>query len=276
MKTVTLPGGEQVPALGLGTWHMGEQGSDRSAEADALRLGIDLGMTLIDTAEMYASGGSEEVVGDAIAGRRDGLFIVSKVLPFNADHSGTVEACEASLRRMGIETIDLYLLHWPGSHPLEETFGGFEQLKRDGKIRHWGVSNFDTAEMEGVHHAGGGACATNQILYNLSRRGPEFDLLPWCGDHAVPVMAYSPLEQGRLARHAALQPIAEKHGVSDLTIALAWVMRRDDVIAIPKSARQDHVRANARALSVALDAEDLAALDSAFPPPTRPTPLEIL
>ncbi|WP_420562144.1 aldo/keto reductase [Thalassobaculum sp.] len=276
MKTVTLPGGERVPALGLGTWHMGERGADRKAEAEALRLGIDLGMTLIDTAEMYASGGSEEVVGDAIAGRRDGLFIVSKVLPFNADHTGTVEACEASLRRMGIETIDLYLLHWPGSSPLEETFGAFEQLQRDGKIRHWGVSNFDTGEMEDVHDAGRGACATNQILYNLTRRGPEFDLLPWCERKGMPVMAYSPLEQGRLGGHRALRPIADKHGVSDLTVALAWVLRREGVIAIPKAARPEHVRANAAALEVQLDAEDLAALDAAFPPPKSKKHLEIL
>lgn len=276
MKTVTLPGGETVPALGLGTWHMGERSSDRAAEADALRLGIDLGMTLIDTAEMYASGGSEEVVGDAIAGRRDGLFIVSKVLPFNADRGGTIEACEKSLRRMGIETIDLYLLHWPGSHPLEETVAAFDQLRRDGKIRHWGVSNFDADEMEEVHDVGGGVCATNQILYNLSRRGPEYDLLPWCARHGMPVMAYSPLEQGRLAGHAALKQIAEKHGISALAVALAWVLRRDGVIAIPKAARAEHVRENAAALEVGLDAADLAALDSAFPPLTSKRPLEIL
>ncbi|MFX4221252.1 MAG: aldo/keto reductase [Thalassobaculum sp.] len=276
MKTVTLPGGETVPALGLGTWHMGERGSDRAAEADALRLGIDLGMTLIDTAEMYASGGSEEVVGDAIAGRRDGLFIVSKVLPFNADRDGTIEACEKSLRRMGIETIDLYLLHWPGSHPLEETLAAFDQLRRDGKIRHWGVSNFDADEMEEVHDVGGGVCATNQILYNLGRRGPEYDLLPWCARHSMPVMAYSPLEQGRLAGHAALKQIAEKHRISELAVALAWVLRRDGIIAIPKAARAEHVRENAAAIEVGLDAADLAALESAFPPPTSKRPLEIL
>lgn len=276
MKTVTLPGGETVPALGLGTWHMGERGSDRAAEADALRLGIDLGMTLIDTAEMYASGGSEEVVGDAIAGRRDGLFIVSKVLPFNADRDGTIEACEKSLRRMGIETIDLYLLHWPGSHPLEETLAAFDQLRRDGKIRHWGVSNFDADEMEEVHDVGGGVCATNQILYNLGRRGPEYDLLPWCACHSMPVMAYSPLEQGRLAGHAALKQIAEKHRISELAVALAWVLRRDGIIAIPKAARAEHVRENAAAIEVGLDAADLAALESAFPPPTSKRPLEIL
>jgi len=276
MRTVTLPGGESVPALGLGTWHMGERGGDHTAEANALRLGLDLGMTLIDTAEMYASGGAEEVVAEAVEGRRDDVFIVSKVLPFNADHTGTVEACEASLRRMRVETIDLYLLHWPGSHPLEETFGAFEQLRRDGKIRHWGVSNFDTGEMEDVQAVGAGACATNQVLYNLSRRGPEFDLLPWCAARSMPVMAYSPLEQGRLAGNATLAPIAAKHGVSDLTVALAWVLRRDDVIAIPKAATADHVRANLAALDVTLDAEDLAALDAAFPPPSAKRALEIL
>lgn len=288
MKTVTLPGGEAVPALGLGTWHMGERGSDRAAEADALRAGIDLGMTLIDTAEMYASGGAEEVVGDAIAGRRDGLFIVSKVLPFNADRNGTIEACETSLSRMGIETIDLYLLHWPGAHPLEETFGAFETLRRDGKIRYWGVSNFDVDEMAQVQAAGAAAggsaggsagesgCVTDQILYNLTRRGPEHDLLPWCAAQAMPVMAYSPLEQGRLAGNQALAPIAAKHGVSDLTVALAWVLRLDGVIAIPKAARIEHVQANQAALAVSLDAADLAALDKAFPPPVSKKPLEIL
>lgn len=177
MKTVTLPGGEVLPALGLGTWHMGERGADRAQEADALRLGIDLGMTVIDTAEMYASGGAEEVVGDAIAGRRDQVFLVTKVLPFNADHRGTLEACDSSLRRLGVDVIDLYLLHWPSSYPLAETVSAFEALKEAGKIRHWGVSNFDIDEMDQVHGAGNGGCATNQILYNLERRGPEYDLL---------------------------------------------------------------------------------------------------
>ncbi len=276
MRTVRFVDGEQVPALGLGTWHMGEAGNDRDAEADALRPGIDLGMTLIDTAEMYASGGSEEVVGDAIQGRRDGLFIVSKVLPFNADRSGTISSCESSLARMGIETIDLFLLHWPGSFPLEETIEAFEDLKSAGKIRHWGVSNFDTDEMAEVEAIAGRSCATNQILYNLIRRGPEFDLLPWCANRGMPVMAYSPLEQGRLAGQPALAPIASKHGVSDLTVALAWVLARENMIAIPKSASAGHVMQNHAALAVALDAEDMAALDAAFPPPASKQALAIL
>ena len=276
MKTVALRGGEQVPALGLGTWHMGERGADRAAEADALRAGIDLGMTMIDTAEMYASGGAEEVVADAVRGRRDGVFIVSKVLPFNADRQGTIDACEASLARMGVETIDLYLLHWPGSVPLEETIAAFDELKRDGKIRHWGVSNFDAGDMDEVEAVGDGGCATNQILYNLSRRGPEFDLMPWCRSQSMPIMAYSPLEQGRLAGLPPLAAVAAKHGVSDLAVALAWTLRHDNVIAIPKAARTDHVRANHSALSIDLDAEDLAVLDTAFPPPTSKQPLDIL
>lgn len=277
MRMVTLPGGESVPALGLGTWHMGERGSDRAAEADALRCGIDLGMTLIDTAEMYATGGAEEVVGAAIRDRRDKVFLVSKVLPFNASRNGTVEACEASLARLGVEEIDLYLLHWPGPSPLEETLAGFEDLQRDGKIRHWGVSNFDTSEMKSLAiEPGGSACVTNQVLYNLARRGIEFDLLPWCAARSMPVMAYSPLEQGRLSGNMALAEVAGRHGVTELQIALAWVLDRDGVIVIPKAGRLDHVRQNHAALGIRLTAEDRAALDHAFPPPSVKRPLEIL
>lgn len=277
MRTVALPGGGSVPALGLGTWHMGERGSDRAAEADALRCGIDLGMTLIDTAEMYATGGAEEVVGDAIEGRRDQVFLVSKVLPFNASRNGTIEACEGSLSRMGVETIDLYLLHWPGSYPLEETLAAFEDLQDAGKIRHWGVSNFDTVEMSALSAVPGGpACATNQVLYNLTRRGVEFDLLPWCEARSMPVMAYSPLEQGRLAGNPALSEVALRHGITELQAALAWVLARDGVIAIPKAACIDHVRQNRAALDVALTPEDRAVLDRAFPPPRAKRPLEIL
>lgn len=276
MKTVKLPSGEAVPALGLGTWHMGEPNSDRAQEADALRLGLDLGMTLIDTAEMYANGGAEEVVADAIDGRRDEVFLVSKVLPFNADRAGTIAACEASLARLRVETIDLYLLHWPGSSPLEETIGAFEALKAEGKIRHWGVSNFDVDEMQAIDAIAAGACATNQILYNLSRRGPEFDLLPWCVGKRIPVMAYSPLEQGGLAGDAALAAVAAKHGVSDLAVALAWVLDQDSVIVIPKAARLEHVRANRAALDLKLDDGDRAALDAVFPPPREKEPLAIL
>jgi diketogulonate reductase-like aldo/keto reductase len=277
MRTVALTNGEAVPALGLGTWHMGERGSDRAAEADALRCGIDLGMTLIDTAEMYGTGGAEEVVGDAVRGRRDQVFLVSKVLPFNADRDGTVEACEASLRRLGVETIDLYLLHWPGSSPLEETLAGFDELRRAGKIRHWGVSNFDTREMGALSSVpGGAACATNQVLYNLSRRGIEFDLLPWCRDRGMPVMAYSPLEQGRLHRTGPLAEVAGRHGVTEMQVALAWVLSQRGVIAIPKASRIAHVRQNRAALDLELTPEDIAALDRAFPPPSRKQPLDIL
>lgn len=277
MRSISLPGGETVPALGLGTWHMGERGADRAAEADALRCGIDLGMTLIDTAEMYASGGSEQVVREAIRGRRDKVFLVSKVLPFNASRSGTVEACEASMARMEVDTIDLYLLHWPGSYPLADTLAGFDDLRRAGKIRYWGVSNFDTGEMAALTGLPGGpACATNQILYNLSRRGVEFDLLPWCAARSMPVMAYSPLEQGRLAGGAALAAVARRHGVTDLQVALAWVLQRDGIIAIPKATRIDHVRQNRAALDLRLSDEDKAELDKAFPPPRAKKPLEIL
>ncbi|HEY9566749.1 MAG TPA: aldo/keto reductase [Thalassobaculum sp.] len=277
MRTISLPGGETVPALGLGTWHMGERGADRAAEADALRCGIDLGMSLIDTAEMYASGGAEQVVREAIRGRRDEVFLVSKVLPFNADRYGTVEACEASLTRLGVETIDLYLLHWPGSCPLTETLTGFDDLRRDGKIRYWGVSNFDTDEMIALTALPGGqACATNQVLYNLVRRGIEFDLLPWCAARSMPVMAYSPLEQGRLAGNGALAAVARRHGATEMQTALAWVLGRDGVIAIPKAAHIAHVRDNRAALDLKLTAEDRAELDRAFPPPRGKQPLDIL
>lgn len=277
MRTVTLPGGEAVPALGLGTWHMGERDSDLDREADALRLGMDLGMTLIDTAEMYASGGAEEVVADAIRGRRDQAFLVSKVLPFNASRHGTVEACEASLSRLGVETIDLYLLHWPGSFPLADTLEAFAELREAGKIRHWGVSNFDTAEMEGLAALpGGDGCATDQVLYNLTRRGIEYDLQPWCRRRGMPIMAYSPLEQGRIGPDAGLSAVARKHGVSEMQAALAWVLSRPGTIAIPKASDPEHVRQNRAALEVVLDEEDHAALDKAFPVPSSKQPLEIL
>ena len=276
MRTVPLPNGESVPALGLGTWYMGDRGSDHAAEADALRLGLDLGMTLIDTAEMYASGGAERVVGAALTGRRDDAFVVSKVLPHNASRRGTVTACEQSLGRLGIETIDLYLLHWPGSYPLEDTIAAFEELRQTGKIRHWGVSNFDTDEMAGLIAAGGEACATNQILYNLSRRGPEFDLLPWCAERRMPVMAYSPLEQGRLAGDRTVARIAARYQISPMQVALAWVLRREGVIAIPKASNPAHVCENRAALDLRLTDQDLTELDGASPPPRRKQGLEIL
>lgn len=277
MRTVRLPTGEAVPALGQGTWYMGEGRRPASEEAAALRLGLDLGMTLIDTAEMYASGGAERVVAEAIRGRREEVFLVSKVLPSNASRKGTVAACEASLRRLGTDRLDLYLLHWRGGVPLAETVAGMEELIRAGKIRHWGVSNLDTDDMEELHALkGGAACATNQVLYNLTRRGIEWDLLPWCRENAMPIMAYSPIEQGRLPRHAALKEVATRHGATPAQVALAWVMRDPLVIAIPKAGDPEHVRENRAALDLRLTDQDLAALDLAFPPPSRKQPLELL
>lgn len=277
MKTATLPSGESIPTLGLGTWKMGEDRSQFAAEVAALRLGLDLGVTLIDTAEMYGSGGSERVVGEAVAGRRDEVFIVSKVLPSNASRHGTIAACERSLKNLGTNRIDLYLLHWMGSVPLDETVEAFEQLKRDGKIRHWGVSNLDADEMADLAALpAGNRCQTDQVLYNLSRRGPEFDLLPWCRQRSMPVMAYSPVEQGRLARNARLDAVAARHGATAGQIALAWVMAQPGVIAIPKAVQPEHVRQNVAALEIALSADDLAELDRAFPPPGRKSPLEMI
>jgi diketogulonate reductase-like aldo/keto reductase len=275
---VTLPDGTRVPALGQGTWRMGEDARARRDEVAALRLGIELGLTLIDTAEMYGEGGAEEVVGEAIAGRRDGLFIVSKVYPHNAGRRGVVAACERSLDRLGIETIDLYLLHWRGSVPLAETVEGFEALKRAGRIARWGVSNLDTADLDELWSvAGGSRAATNQVLYNLGERGIEFDLLPWCDRHRVPVMAYSPVGQGgRLLRHKALGEVAARHGATPAQVALAWTLSHPGVIAIPKAADPAHVRENAAAAALKLTEEDHVALDAAFPPPRRKRPLAIL
>lgn len=275
-NTVMLPSGERVPALGQGTWYMGERASERAAEVAALRLGMDLGLTLIDTAEMYGDGGAETLVGEAIAGRRDEVFVVSKVYPHNASRAGAVAACERSLRRLGTDRIDLYLLHWRGSHPFSETIAGFDALKKAGKIRHWGVSNLDADDMVEMRAAGGGACAANQILYNPSRRGPEFDLIPLLRRAGIPIMAYSPIEQARLPRGGALGAVARKHGVDPFQVALAWVMRTPDVIAIPKASRIAHVEANAAARDLKLDAEDLAAIDLDFPPPMRKEALEML
>ena len=274
---VTLPDGTRVPALGQGTWRMGEDGGARKAEVAALRLGIELGLTLIDTAEMYGEGGAEEVVGEAITGRRDGLFIVSKVYPHNAGRRAVVAACERSLRRLGIDTIDLYLLHWRGSVPLAETVEGFEALTRAGKIARWGVSNLDVADLDELWAAGGTACATNQVLYNIDERGIEFDLIPWCAGRNVPIMAYSPVGQGgRMLRHKALAEVAARHGATPAQVALAWTLRRPDLIAIPKASAEAHVRENAKAATLRLTEEDHATLDAAFPPPARKRPLAIL
>lgn len=274
---IEIAAGEQVPLLGQGTWHMGERPNRREEEADALRFGMDLGLTLIDTAEMYADGGAEEVVGQALSGQRDRAFVVSKVYPFNADRNGVITACERSLRRLDTDFIDLYLLHWPGSVPVAETIDAFRDLKVDGKIRHFGVSNFDTTELdEWCAKPGGGETVINQILYNPSRREAEWQLLEACRGHGVMPMAYSPLEQGRLHNVPVLRSVAEKHGVLPLQVALAWVVRNQNVIAIPKAASRGHVQANVEALDIRLDETDLAAIDSALPPPHRPSPLPML
>ena len=277
VPTLRLPSGERVPVLGQGTWYMGEQRHARREEAAALRLGLDLGMTLIDTAEMYASGGAEEVVAEAIAGRRDEVFLVSKVLPGNASRRRTIEACERSLRRLRTDRIDLYLLHWRGRYPLSETLEAFQELQKAGKIRYWGVSNFDTEDMEELAALrGGSAVATNQVLYNLSRRGIEYDLLPWCRERRIPIMAYSPIEQGRILQNPALQRVAARHGATAAQVALAWLLRQGDTMVIPKAARPEHVRENRAALDLTLTEDDLAELDQAFPAPTRKVPLEML
>ena len=277
MKYVKLPSGEQVPALGMGTWMIGEDRSTRAEEIATLQRGIDLGMTLIDTAEMYGEGASEQLVGEAIKGRRDNVFLVSKVYPHNASRKGTAAACERSLKRLGVDCLDLYLLHWRGSVPLAETIEGFEALQAQGKIRHWGVSNLDPGDMEElVEQPGGGKVAVNQVLYNLSRRGIEWDLRPWCDEQGIPLMAYSPIEQARLLRHPGLRALAAKHGATPAQLALAWLLQSDQVIAIPKASTRAHLEENFAALQCPLDTETLAELDRLFPPPRRATPLEML
>jgi diketogulonate reductase-like aldo/keto reductase len=277
LREVALPTGETVSGLGQGTWQMAEVASRRDAEIKALRLGMELGLTLIDTAEMYCEGAAEELVAEAIEGHREAVFLVSKVYPHNASQRGVVQACDRSLRRLKTDRLDLYLLHWRGSIPLEETVAGFEELRRAAKIRHWGVSNFDTGDLhELVRVPGGTNCATNQVLYNVTRRGPEFDLMPWMAEHRMPLMAYSPIEQGRLPRSGTLQTIASKHGGSPYQIALAWLLQRPGVIAIPKAGRPEHVRENHRALSIQLDGEDFQRIDAAFPPPAHKRPLEMI
>ncbi|HKG74927.1 MAG TPA: aldo/keto reductase [Aestuariivirgaceae bacterium] len=268
--------GEKLPVLGAGTWNMGENGARADDEVEVLKLALDLGVTLIDTAEMYGAGGAEKIVGRAAAGGRDEVFIVSKVYPHNATFDGTMAACERSLQRLATGHIDLYLLHWRGSSPLADTVEAFERLKEQGKIRHWGVSNFDTDDMEELLALPAGRnCAANQVLYNLNQRGIEWQLLPECRKRDVPIMAYSPLAQGPLARHRALAPIARKHRVAPATIALAWTIRGPGVIAIPKTSDRDRMRENAAAADLILDRDDLAALDRAFPPPSRKHPLAL-
>jgi diketogulonate reductase-like aldo/keto reductase len=276
MRTCTLRSGEAVPVLGQGTWHMGEDPDRRDEEIRALRLGLDLGMTLIDTAEMYGDGASEELVGQAIEGRRDEVFLVSKVLPSHATRAGTVAACQGSLQRLGTDHLDLYLLHWRGEIPLAETLRGFDDLVNAGAIRYWGVSNFDVADMEDLFDAEAEDCATDQVLCNVMRRGTEYDLLPWCHRHSIPIMAYSPIEQGRMVRHPVLREIAARHRATPAQVALAWILRHDSVIAIPKASSPQHVRENHDAINVHLSEDDLAEIDHAFPPPRHKVPLEMI
>lgn len=274
---VTLPSGTCVPALGQGTWRMGENRSTAAAEVRALQAGIDLGMTLIDTAEMYADGGSETVVGEAIRGRRDDVFLVSKVLPSNASRRGTVAACEATLRRLGTDHLDLYLLHWRGRYPLADTVAAFEDLKAVGKIAAWGVSNFDVDDMEELLSVeGGDHVAANQVLYNPARRGIEFDLLPWTARRGIVTMAYAPFDKGGIVDHPVLARIGAAHGATAAQVALAFILSVKNVIAIPKSSSLERLAENRKAADLALTPEDMAALDAAFPPPTRKTPLEMI
>jgi diketogulonate reductase-like aldo/keto reductase len=276
MRTIPL-GGETWPALGLGTWRMGESARAQRAEVAAVRLAIEIGYRVFDSAEMYGEGGAERVLGQAIGDAlragdvaREQLFIVSKVYPHNASRAGSVAACERSLARLGIDAVDLYLLHWRGSHALAQTVAGFEQLRERGRIRHWGVSNFDTDDMAELWAAAGGsACTANQVYYSLSQRGVEFDLLPWQRAQRVATMAYCPIDQGTLARSKALQPLAARHGATPAQIALAWLLARGDTIAIPKAVQERHLRDNFAAAALTLDAAALGELDALFPPPRR-------
>lgn len=273
MRTLALAG-SQVPVIGQGSWRMGEDAGQRRAEVAALRQGIELGLRLIDTAEMYGEGGAETVVGEAIAGLREQVFLVSKVYPHNASRMGVVAACEGSLRRLQTEVLDLYLLHWRGQYPLAETVEAFERLREQGKIRGWGVSNFD---LDDLQELGTAACATNQVLYNPEARGVEFDLLPWQQQQAMPLMAYCPLGQaGQLLRNAALLEVAARHGVTPAQVALAWVLRQPGVIAIPKAVNATHLHSNAAAANLQLSGEDLALIDAAYPVPRRKQSLQMI
>ena len=284
MQVVTLPDGETVPALGLGTWRMGESARSRASEIDAVRLALQMGWRLIDTAEMYGEGGAEEVVGEALAQavaagevRREEVFVVSKVYPHNASRAGTLAACERSLRRLRTPQIDLYLLHWRGEHPLSDTVSAFESLKAEGRIRHWGVSNLDFEDMEElVRVEGGERCAANQVYYALSERGVEIGLLPWLRRHRMPCMAYCPIDQGRLAGDSTLKAIGRRHSATATQVALAWVLAQPDVIAIPKAVREEHLRENLAAAELALSPDDLAELERRFPRPSRKRPLAMV
>jgi diketogulonate reductase-like aldo/keto reductase len=278
LPTVALPSGERIPSMGLGTWRMAEDPGRRRSELAALRRGLDLGLALVDTAELYADGAAEELVGEAVAGRRDQAFLVSKVLPSNASRAGTVAACERSLRRLRTDRIDLYLLHWRGAFPLAETVEGLQALARAGKVRHWGVSNLGPADLEELVSTSpdGASVQVNQVLYNLARRGVEVDLLPWCRQRGVPVMAYSPIEQGRLLRGRVLREVAARLGATPAQVALAWLLRQEGVTVIPKAGSVAHVEENLGALELRLGEEELSRLDRAFPAPAAPVPLEML
>lgn len=276
-KKIVFPNNEEVCSLGQGTWYMGDKPAKRTEEIKALRRGIELGLTVIDTAEMYGDGRSESLVGEAIESLREEVFLISKVLPSNASYQGTKKACEKSLKRLETDYIDLYLLHWRGSYPLEETVRAMTELQKEGKIGQWGVSNFDVDDMEELYGVeNGNTCAANEVLYNLSRRGTEFDLIPWCNRNNIPVIAYSPIEQGRILNDETLREIAEKHDATTAQIALAWVLNNPSVLAIPKAGSIEHVEENAKSLSIKLDKEDLAMLDRAFPTPDIKIPLEML
>ena len=277
MNTVTLPDGTRLPALGLGTWHLGESAASRAAEVAAVRLALELGYRVLDTAEMYGEGGAEEVLGQALAEAlrtgtvaRDEVFVVSKVYPHNASRAGVVAACERSRKRLGLDRIDLYLLHWPGPHPLHDTVAGFEVLQSQGRITHWGVSNFDTDDLTQLSAVPGGErCAANQVYYSPSTRGAEFDLLPWQRARSMPLMAYCPLDQGDLAQDAALQKVAERHGATASQVALAWLIARGGVMPIPKAVREPHLRANLAAIDLVLNEADLSEIERRFPAPRR-------
>ena len=277
IRRIALPAGEKIPVLGQGTWHMAEVREQRNAEIGALRLGLELGMTLIDTAEMYAEGETEQLVGDAISGRRDEVFLISKVLPSHATRRGTIDACAASLRRLKTDRLDMYLLHWRGSVPLWQTIEAFVELKERGWIRHWGVSNFDVMDLIDLWQIPSGPdVQTDQVLYNLARRSPEYNLLPWCREQDLPVMSYSPIEQGDLLSHPAVRGVAERNDITPAQVALAWVLRQPLVCAIPKSGSAARVQQNAAAAAIRLGPQDLTELDQAFPPPIKARPLETL
>jgi diketogulonate reductase-like aldo/keto reductase len=276
MKKIHLPSGREIPVLGQGTWRMGEDSSQKDAEITALRLGLDMGMTLIDTAEMYGEGGAEKIVGEAIANRRESVFLVSKVYPHNASRKGAVAACERSLKRLKTDCIDLYLLHWRSSIPLSETLEAFESLKQAGKIRDYGVSNFDADDMKkAINLPNGKQIATNQVLYNLARRGIEWDLLPWSRQNNIPIMAYSPIEQKAILNNSVLKAVASRHNATPAQIALAWLLQQQGIIAIPKASNPTHVKENSAALDIQLTQQDLTELDKAFPPPNRKMSLAI-